>query len=200
MPTADKAADLTTLSGRTYKQARVFRVEPDGINYIFAGGIVKVPFDDLPSAVGRQYGYDPARARTFTAEDDAVQAQAYASAQAQTAATQRETQAEARAQERAEAQAKAKRYTLAGNVAGKVPGGLIVECEHIPVISSHMASMGGGGGVGGGDQSEVFGRFLVRGFASEAAVANDDWIKVQVIEDGQYQNGGETVRAYKVIQ
>ena len=43
-------ATLTTLSGHTYKQARVFRVEPDGINYVFAGGMVKIPFTELFAA------------------------------------------------------------------------------------------------------------------------------------------------------
>jgi hypothetical protein len=71
---AAKPADLTTLSGKTYKQARVFRVEPDGINYMFAGGIVKIPFTDLPEAVRKQYGYDPKQAASFAQAEDAAQA------------------------------------------------------------------------------------------------------------------------------
>lgn len=58
-------SDLKTLSGQVYKQARVFRVEPDGINYMFAGGMVKVPFTDLPEAIQKQYGYDPKKAAAF---------------------------------------------------------------------------------------------------------------------------------------
>ena len=87
------APDLTTVSGKTYKQARVFRVEPDGINYAFAGGIVKIAFEDLPATVQNQYGYDPAKAKAFTDQDAVAQAQAAAEgAQALRAAQQRERQ------------------------------------------------------------------------------------------------------------
>ena len=68
-------SDLTTLSGKTYKQARVFRVEPDGVNYMFAGGIVKIPFTDLSETIRKQYGYDPKAANTFARAEAAAQAQ-----------------------------------------------------------------------------------------------------------------------------
>jgi hypothetical protein len=69
------AADLTTISGKTYRQARVFRVEPDGINYAFDGGIVKILFNDLPERIRKQYSYDPKRAELFQDQDQRQQAQ-----------------------------------------------------------------------------------------------------------------------------
>jgi hypothetical protein len=85
-----QAADLTTLSGRTYKQARVMRVEPDGINYMFAGGIVKIPFTDLPEAVRKLYGYDPKQAAAFSEAD--AEAQRAASEGVQAAYAQKRAQ------------------------------------------------------------------------------------------------------------
>lgn len=86
VPPAAPVPDLKTLSGKTYKQARVFRVEPDGINYMYAGGMVKVPFTDLPEAVRKQHGYDAKAAAHFAAQDDAIQDAAYRASQAQLAA------------------------------------------------------------------------------------------------------------------
>ena len=83
------AADLITLSGKVYKNARPFRPEPDGINYAFEGGVVKIPFTDLPDTIRKQYQYDPSKARKF-AEEDAAAQQHLAEAQAESElATQR---------------------------------------------------------------------------------------------------------------
>src|SRR5439155_22388627 len=55
------SADITTLDGKTYKDARVTGVEADGVHISFREGVVKVPFDQLPQELQRQYGYDPAK-------------------------------------------------------------------------------------------------------------------------------------------
>ena len=47
--------DLTTVSGKTYKAAKVLRVEADGVTYMFAGGIVTIPLSDLPEPTRKQY-------------------------------------------------------------------------------------------------------------------------------------------------
>lgn len=96
--TDDGAADLTTLSGKTYKQAVVFRVEPDGINYMFAGGMVKVPFGDLPEEVRKQFAYDPKKAAAFAAQDAAEQQRYVAQAKAQVEAARLKEQAAEAAQ------------------------------------------------------------------------------------------------------
>jgi hypothetical protein len=56
------SADITTLDGKTYKDARVTGVEADGVHISFREGVVKVPFDRLPQELQRQYGYDPTKA------------------------------------------------------------------------------------------------------------------------------------------
>lgn len=42
------SADITTLDGKTYKDALVTGVEADGDHISFRDGVVKVPFDQLP--------------------------------------------------------------------------------------------------------------------------------------------------------
>jgi hypothetical protein len=56
------SVDITTLDGKTYEDARVTRVEADGVHITFREGIVKVPFNQLPQELRRQYGYEPAKA------------------------------------------------------------------------------------------------------------------------------------------
>jgi hypothetical protein len=53
------ADDFKTIEGKEYKNAKVSRVEPDGITIKFSGGIVKIPFPELPPDVQKKYGYDP---------------------------------------------------------------------------------------------------------------------------------------------
>jgi hypothetical protein len=50
------SADITTLDGKTYKDARVTSVEADGVHISFREGVVKVPFEQLPQELQRQYG------------------------------------------------------------------------------------------------------------------------------------------------
>lgn len=78
-------ADLTTLAGKTYKSARVFHVEPDGITYMFAGGMVKIPFTDLPDAVCKAYNYDSKNAMAFAEQDAISQQNLFAAKNAQEA-------------------------------------------------------------------------------------------------------------------
>jgi hypothetical protein len=55
------SADITTLDGTTYKDAQVTGVEADGVHISFRDGVVKVPFDQLPQELQRQYGYNPTK-------------------------------------------------------------------------------------------------------------------------------------------
>src|SRR5438132_11031241 len=62
------ADDFKTLNGKEYKNATVTRVEPDGIAIKFSGGIVKIPFTELPKEVQESLNYDPEAAKRFTEE------------------------------------------------------------------------------------------------------------------------------------
>jgi hypothetical protein len=66
------AEDITTNSGKVYKHAKVDRVEPDGIVVKFAGGVVKIPFEELSKELQARYDYDPEAAQKFRAHDAAV--------------------------------------------------------------------------------------------------------------------------------
>src|SRR6266480_1080540 len=59
------ADDFKTVEGKEYKNATVSRVEPDGIVIAFSGGIVKLPFTELPPEIQKKYGYDPQGAAAF---------------------------------------------------------------------------------------------------------------------------------------
>ena len=66
------AEDIRTTKGKEYKNATVSRVEPDGIVIKFQGGIVKLPFTELPSDVQKKYEYNPVAAREYAAQRDRV--------------------------------------------------------------------------------------------------------------------------------
>jgi hypothetical protein len=53
------ADDFKTINGKEYKNAKVSRVEPDGIVITFSGGIVKVPFNELSPEIQKKHGYEP---------------------------------------------------------------------------------------------------------------------------------------------
>ncbi len=76
-----RAEDVTTLSGTTYHELRLVRVEPDGVVWEHATGMAKVLFTDLPEPVRRQYHYDAAKATAFQAAQAREQAQFAAQSQ-----------------------------------------------------------------------------------------------------------------------
>lgn len=76
-----QAGDISTLSGRTFQQVRLVRVDPDGVTWEHATGICKVNFTDLPGAVRQQYHYDAARAAAYQAAQARNLQQAAAQAQ-----------------------------------------------------------------------------------------------------------------------
>lgn len=70
------AEDLLTLSGVTYRQARMVRVEPDGVTWTHSTGMCKVDFTDLPESVCKQYHYSPAKAAAYKSAQISAQQQA----------------------------------------------------------------------------------------------------------------------------
>lgn len=50
-----RADDVTTRSGTTFRDVRMVRVDPDGVTWEHATGMVKVDFGDLPDAVSKMY-------------------------------------------------------------------------------------------------------------------------------------------------
>jgi hypothetical protein len=68
------ADDFKTTDGKEYKNAKISRVEPDGIVIRFSGGVVKVPFAELSEELQRKYSYDPQAAAAYSAEQREQQA------------------------------------------------------------------------------------------------------------------------------
>jgi hypothetical protein len=59
------AEDFEANNGKEYKNAKVSRVEPDGIVVTFSGGIVKIPFTELSPEIQKKYGYNREAAADF---------------------------------------------------------------------------------------------------------------------------------------
>jgi hypothetical protein len=66
------ADDFKTTDGKEYKNAKVSRVEPDGIVITFSGGIVKIPFTKLSEELQRKYSYNPEAAKSFAEQTDHI--------------------------------------------------------------------------------------------------------------------------------
>ena len=64
--------DFKTVNGKEYKNAKVTRVEPDGIVLKVNSGISKVYFSELPKEVQQRFNYDPQRATAYIATQAAA--------------------------------------------------------------------------------------------------------------------------------
>jgi hypothetical protein len=51
--------DITNLSGQTFVNCKLLKIEPDGVTFSHSAGITKVLFTDLPEAAQKRFGYDP---------------------------------------------------------------------------------------------------------------------------------------------
>ena len=51
--------EITTLTGKTYRQCEIVRVHPDGVSFTHATGAAKVLFEDLSPVWQGRLGYDP---------------------------------------------------------------------------------------------------------------------------------------------
>jgi hypothetical protein len=75
----DSLGTITTTDGKTYADAKLAVIEPDGISILYADGGAKIPFTSLPPAAQKQFGYDLdksafyAREQQYLAEIDRLQ-------------------------------------------------------------------------------------------------------------------------------
>jgi hypothetical protein len=65
------ADDFKTIDGKEYKNAKVSRVEPDGIVLTTSSGISKVYFTELPKEIQERFHYDAAKAAAYSSEQTA---------------------------------------------------------------------------------------------------------------------------------
>jgi hypothetical protein len=71
----DETNTIVTLSGKTYQNAKVIKVEPDGITIKYApegAGLseIKLGFDELPPNLQQMYGFDPQIAAAYVHEQN----------------------------------------------------------------------------------------------------------------------------------
>ena len=78
------ADTITTITGTTYLDASVTKTTPVAISITHSTGTAKIPFKNLPAALQKKYGYDPAKATEYEAQEAQRQAE-----QKQRAETQR---------------------------------------------------------------------------------------------------------------
>jgi hypothetical protein len=98
------ADDFKTINGKEYKNAKVSRVEPDGIVLATSSGISKVYFTELQKEVQQRFHYDAAQAAQFTAATQTGISQNNATVATQQALAEQRRNAEIQQQEQAEAQ------------------------------------------------------------------------------------------------
>jgi hypothetical protein len=73
---AEDLGDITTPAGKSFYNAKVIAVEPDGIRLRHESGVSKVLFADLPADVASRYPHDPAKAAAFAAKAEATNREA----------------------------------------------------------------------------------------------------------------------------
>lgn len=88
----DNNVTIITLSGITYSNCTVHRVEADGITVFYSKGIDKIPFADLPESYREKYGYDTKKASAYRQAVAKNQAEAWARQQDSMRKQQEETQ------------------------------------------------------------------------------------------------------------
>ena len=66
------ADDFKTTDGKEYKNAKVSRVEPDGIVITFSGETIKLPFTKLSEQLQRKYNYNPEAAKSFAEHTEQI--------------------------------------------------------------------------------------------------------------------------------
>lgn len=59
------AENIVTTAGVVYTNARITRVEPDGISIAHSRGVAKLPFEILSPETQRQYSFDPTNAANY---------------------------------------------------------------------------------------------------------------------------------------
>ena len=133
-----RAETFTTTDGEQIS-GEVKRVEPDGIVLITDSGIHKVKFKELPSDVSQKYGYDPAKAQQFQAQQTALKI----ASQQERAAVEASAQIKKNWEEK---KAQCEKMTVWG-LRNEFHGSLVFPSVRIGggVIGDSFSSVGGGG-------------------------------------------------------
>jgi hypothetical protein len=63
-------AEISTLTGKTYRQCQIVKVHPDGVSFTHANGAAKILFTDLSQEWRTRLGYDPDKAASYQYEQE----------------------------------------------------------------------------------------------------------------------------------
>ena len=122
--------DIKTTNGKEYKDAKVTRVERDGIVLLTKSGISKVYFNELPKELQDRFHYQPEQAAAYSAQQNA----ALAATQKQQDEAMRQT-AEAAAKQRQSAGAQQAAQSLQAHYAD------LQQQEQIPLATFGFLSI-----------------------------------------------------------
>lgn len=70
------AEDITLANGSVLKNAKITRVDPDGLRIMHQDGIAKVPHESLPPELKAKYNFDATEAAAFRKQTEADQMEA----------------------------------------------------------------------------------------------------------------------------
>lgn len=167
---ADEAFSFKSTNGTEYKQCTVKGYTLDGVKISHSTGFATVPYEELPAEVAEKIGYDETFKKKLAEARKRRSQQQYASAERQK-----------QAQKIQELKESAEKHRI--KVIQVLEGGVLADKMESYVISSSMASIGGGGGVASGGYrrtGEVYFYENVRG------VAEGDSITILAAKQGVY--------------
>jgi hypothetical protein len=72
-PNSNNLGTIVTLTGSTYQNCLLLKVEPDGITFNHSQGITKVPFSFLTPDLQKRFGFDPQKEASL--DEDTVRYQ-----------------------------------------------------------------------------------------------------------------------------
>jgi hypothetical protein len=150
------AEDFKTIDGKEYKNARVSRVEPDGIVLVTKLGVSKVYFTELPKEIQERFHYDEQQAAQFTSqtveqnrlaqerkvEEDEKRAEEVAKRKAEQEVLRQQRDAEMRQQQREAEQQPQQRIQRAPASTPSVSQEGIREHTY-EILQDHIISVGG---------------------------------------------------------
>ena len=64
----ESIARITTKSGKTYNNCRIFKQDPDGVMFSHELGGAKILYSDMPDSIREKLGYDAAKAESYSNE------------------------------------------------------------------------------------------------------------------------------------
>jgi hypothetical protein len=187
------AENWTLASGKTYHTVCVVKTMPTGVIISSIEGTALVHFADLTPELQKKFGYNAVAAAAAEADRE----KEAAARDARIAAGQ--------AVQAKQAQRVASVVRFEGRSFAHLAGqGLLIDCaapeapksDYLESIGGHYSHVDYSTHARPGP-SNAYGRFLLRGYPSEASIADQDQIMAYGYPDGVATFDGETFRAYR---